>query len=172
MAAAAFIGDQVVIHRFAHVGRHSRDSGVDPCEPAQMSATRTVPAAVPSVRQSSRPLTPSSAVKKSTPPIAQPTTGSLPPWPGRRSATISVPRWVPSLFQSSEPFTPSLAPKKASRSPATVQTDPPGHEEAGPGLMSRTSFVPAREPSDHQSSCPVSPASASKSTPPRRAPTG
>ncbi len=79
--------------------------------PGKMSATIVVPAAVPSLRQSSRPCAASSARKYSTPFSTVSWSGreSVTPW--LMSATIQVPCAVPSLRQSSFPCVPSFAEK-------------------------------------------------------------
>ncbi len=74
-----------------------------------MSATMTVPAAVPSLFQISLPCAPSLAMKNSVPPITVRYFGIEPVLPGLMSAIMTVPAVVPSDFQSSSPCVPSLA---------------------------------------------------------------
>jgi len=99
--------------------------------------------------------------------------GDEPAAPGRRSATRRVPCQVASVHHSSRPWTPSSAEKRAPwrkgiRScgsdgrPVVVRSS---QSEAGGtserfGLMSRTRWVPAREPSVTHSSRPAVPSSA------------
>jgi hypothetical protein len=78
-----------------------------------MSLTLTVPAAVPSLCQSSTPLTPSVAEKYSVPLMLARLDGVDAALPGLMSLTRTVPAAVPSLFQSSRPLTPSSAEKKS-----------------------------------------------------------
>jgi hypothetical protein len=84
-----------------------------------MSARSAVPAAVPSLRQSSRPWAPSSAANTTVIPVplepggtAKPS-GLEPPAPELMSDTRAVPAVVPSLRQSSRPWAPSSAEKYA-----------------------------------------------------------
>ena len=69
----------------------------------------TVPASVPSLFQSSFPLTPSLAPKYNAPEKKKRSSGPEPLEPGQMSLTMTVPASVPSLFQSSPPFVPSFA---------------------------------------------------------------
>jgi len=96
-----------------------------------MLATRTVPAAVPSLFQSSRPVLgeklkvdpsgPSVAAKKSVPPTLVRLDGSEPATPGLISRRRNVPAVVPSVRQSSRlPALTSSALKKR-LAPATVR---------------------------------------------------
>jgi hypothetical protein len=85
--------------------------GFEPLTPGQMSATSAVPAAVPSERHSSKPWTPSSALKNNVSPSTARLVGLLLAEPGLRSATISVRADVPSERHSSRPWTPSSAVK-------------------------------------------------------------
>src|SRR5688572_10743521 len=95
------------------------DSGIEDGEPGHTSATRTVPAAVPSLRQSSRPNVPSSAAKYSRPPAVASDEGRDPAPPGCISLTSDVPDPVPSDPQSSLPPVPSEAEKKTLPDTAT-----------------------------------------------------
>src|SRR5689334_20961093 len=90
-----------------------RSLGFEPSGPGRISATRTVPDAVPLLFQSSNPLDPSSALKKTVPLITVNSRGFEPLGPGWISATRTVPDDVPSLLQSSIPVTPSEAAKKS-----------------------------------------------------------
>ena len=85
--------------------------GWEPCSKRLISDTIAVPPGVPSVFQSSEPLTPSSAAKNRVPfnPVKE--RGNEPSAPARMSATSTVPGPDPSLFQSSSPLTPSSATK-------------------------------------------------------------
>ena len=78
-----------------------------------MSASRTVPAGVPSLVQGSFPAVPSFAAKKSRLPIAtRPEPGEIPPVaPAKMSFTIVVPAAVPSLRHSSRPAAAVVAVK-------------------------------------------------------------
>ena len=83
-----------------------------------MFLTSVVPAAVPSLFHSSRPLVPSSALKiELAVEAGEDCEGKLPSTPGRMSFTITVPAAVPSLFHSSRPLAPSSAVKN--RVPST-----------------------------------------------------
>ena len=84
--------------------------GDDEAPAGAMSATRTVPALVPSLFQGSKPEVPSVAEKYSRLPSATGSSGSEPPV-GLMSLTMVVPTAVPSLFHSSAPFVPSFAVK-------------------------------------------------------------
>ena len=75
--------------------------------------TNTVPAAVPSLFQSSRPLVPSLAAKNSVPLTLVRELGEELLLPLTISFTNTVPSAVPSLFQSSRPFVPSSAVKNS-----------------------------------------------------------
>src|SRR5439155_3962 len=77
-----------------------------------MSLTSTVPAAVPSLFQSSGPFV-LKARKKSVPFTFVSPSGPEPPLPGLMSLTSTVPAAVPSLFQSSVPFAGSKPRKKS-----------------------------------------------------------
>ena len=118
----------------------------------------TVPAKVPSVFQSSRPLGDSYAEKNSSPPAA---VSSL----GKRTRGLSplgrsrcVPAAVPSDFHnSSEPF--SVAVKK-SVDPTMVSSR--GSLPPIPGSRSMTSTVPASVPSVRHNSRPASEVVAAK----------
>ena len=79
--------------------------------PVRMSFTNTVPVAVPSLFHNSRPLVPSSAEKKSVPPMPVRFSGAEPMLPLRMSFTSTVPAAVPLLAHSSAPPTPSSAVK-------------------------------------------------------------
>ena len=83
----------------------------EPPDPGLMSATSNVPPAVPSVRQSSEPVAPSLAVKKTRPFAAVNNPGFELADPGAMSATSVVPAAVPSLRQSSVPVLGSVAAK-------------------------------------------------------------
>ena len=76
-----------------------------------MSLTKTVPAPVPSLFQSSLPLVPSFATKNNVPPKLIGLSGSADDVPERISFTNTVPPEVPSLFQSSLPLLPAIAAK-------------------------------------------------------------
>src|SRR5436190_22697855 len=78
----------------------------------------TVPAAVPSLVQSSVPCAPSEAAKNRVPFKLMRLVGEEPTPPGLISATMDVPAAVPSLIQSSFPCEPSLAEKN--RAPFTT----------------------------------------------------
>ncbi len=69
-----------------------------------MSATRTVPAAVPSVFHHSHPWTPSFATKRSSVPRTVSPFGLELARPEAMSLTRTVPASVPSVFQSSLPW--------------------------------------------------------------------
>ena len=76
--------------------------GNDELGPGLMSLTIVVPAAVPSLHQTSVPFTPSSAEKHTSLPRATRYSGSEPSsGVGSMSLTIAVPAAVPSLRQSS-----------------------------------------------------------------------
>ena len=80
-------------------------AGIEPPR-AVTSASRRVPALVPSLFHSSRPAgpdAPSSAVKNSVPSTSSRRSGPKPPEPGTMSFTSTVPALVPSLFHSSKP---------------------------------------------------------------------
>mmetsp|Transcript_349 Transcript_349/g.1195 ORF Transcript_349/g.1195 Transcript_349/m.1195 type:complete len:505 (-) Transcript_349:3609-5123(-) len=126
--------------------------GSEPTEPGTKSATIHVPVAVPSVRHSSRPATPSFAEKNTmpAPPLLGAATtvksrGSEEPGPVRRSATRRVPAAVPSLAHSSRPTTPSSAENSASgvADPVLATTTSCGLEPPGPGRMSLTGAAAA-----------------------------
>jgi hypothetical protein len=85
-----------------------------------MSVTILVPAAVPSLTHSSRPWTPSSALKKTRLPTRVSSNGSDPRAPGAMSSIRTVPAAVPSLFHSSLPEAPSSAVKNSSVPTAAV----------------------------------------------------
>src|SRR5262249_53722303 len=107
--------------------------------PKAMSATSTVPSAVPSLLHTSGPCSPSSATKQTVLPtlISRALTGlSEPPLPGLMSLTRAVLVAVPSLVHSSGPWTPSSATKK---SLLFTTTKCEGLELATPGTMSATS---------------------------------
>lgn len=74
-----------------------------------MSVTIVVPFAVPSLRHSSLPLTPSLAANNSWLSTAVSTPGVEPSAPSKISLTKTVPAAVPSVFQSSRPLLPSSA---------------------------------------------------------------
>ncbi len=87
---------------------------LEPRLPGRMSLTNTVPAAVPSLFQSSLPLMPSLAEKNSVPFTLVRNAGIESPAPAMMSFTNTVPAAVPSLFQSSKPLPPpSLAEKNS-----------------------------------------------------------
>src|SRR5206468_2755014 len=114
-----------------------------------MSVTSTVPAAVPSLFQSSGPFV-LKARKKSVPFTFVSPSGPEPPLPGLMSLTSTVPAAVPSLFQSSVPFAGSKPRKKSV--PFTF-VSPNGRESAPPvGSKAFTSTVPSAVPSLFQSS--------------------
>jgi len=71
--------------------------------PGHRSATSVVPPAVPSLRQSSDPCTPSSAENSTKPPRRTTSNGAPLSLPGQMSFTTNVPALVPSLRQSSLP---------------------------------------------------------------------
>ncbi|MCG8461503.1 MAG: hypothetical protein MI919_34915 [Holophagales bacterium] len=119
-----------------------------------------MPAAVPLLRQGSRPEAVVAAAKTKELPTPRRETGLEPAAPGSRSATIVVPAKVPSVAHSSRPAVPSSAAKKTVE-PATVRKS--GSEESGPAWISRTSWVPASVPSVVQSSRPFA-SEARKST--------
>jgi hypothetical protein len=86
-----------------------------------MSWTRTVPAAVPSLRHSSRPDDDVLAEKNSAPfIIAVRLVGAEPVVPVKMSRTTAVPPAVPSVFHNSSPRVESLAVKN-SVSPTTIR---------------------------------------------------
>src|SRR6267378_6906601 len=127
--------------------------------PVQMSFTCIVPASVPLLVHSSRPLTPSLAEKYNAPLRTVRAFGAEPaPGAVLMSFTRTVPASVPSLFHSSGPLTPSSA-EKYNAAPKTVNSDT---KEPVPGLMSFTSTVPPSVPSVLHSSGPVVPSSAEK----------
>src|SRR5262245_60070145 len=132
--------------------------------PGLMSLTMTVPCAVPSLFHSSKPCTPSSAVKNSVPltsvrfPIHA--AGNPPAGPGLMSLTILVPAAVPSLFHSSRPCTPSSAVKN-SVPLRLVRND----GDKGPELSPLTGTVPAAVPSLFHSPTPWRSSHAKNSVP-------
>ncbi|GCA81669.1 hypothetical protein MiTs_03688 [Microcystis aeruginosa NIES-2521] len=79
--------------------------------PGQISLTRTVPAAVPSLFHNSKPLTPSLALKNRVLPTAVRRLGLELEEPGRISLTRTVLAAVPLLFHNSKPLRPSRAVK-------------------------------------------------------------
>src|SRR6266853_1406859 len=125
--------------------------------PGQMSFTCNVPASVPSVFHSSRPLTPSSAEKYNAAPKTV-SSDTREPVLGLMSFTRTVPASVPSVLHSSGPVTPSSA-EKYKAPPNTLK---PEGEESAAGLMFFTSAVPPAVPSVFHSSHPVAPSSAEK----------
>ena len=72
--------------------------------PGLMSLTRRVPAAVPLLFHSSKPLTPLSALKNRVPLTLVRSEGLEEPRPGLMSLTRTVPATVPLLFHSSTPL--------------------------------------------------------------------
>src|SRR5262249_13232037 len=124
----------------------------------------TVPAAVPSVRPSSLPVTPSLAAKyRRLPDTTRPNEPLLPGWepsgPGRMSLTTKVPAAVPSLRHSSVPRSAVVA--RDNRAPLTL-TGSRKQRPALPAATSLTRAVPAAVPSVFHSSAPVTPSSAWK----------
>ena len=121
-----------------------------------------VPAALPSVTQSSVPCVPSFAAKNTLPsaalnlPLENPLAG-----PGLTSSTRLVPRSVPSLAHSSVPCAASVATKSTFAPNAMM---PSGLELPEPGTMSLTSTVPTAVPSLFQSSSPAAVVVSSKKT--------
>src|SRR2546425_13922 len=122
-----------------------------------MSRTSTVPASVPSLFQSSRPVSGRLATKKTLLPTR---TKKLDaeysidePAPMLMSLTSTVPSEVPSLFQSSLQ-TPGLSALK--KSVPLLATRSMGTDDPDPGLISLTRTVPAAVPSLFHSSVPVS----------------
>src|SRR6185369_694345 len=97
--------------------------------PGRMSLTTTVPAAVPSVFHSSRPVPAVVAEKKATPPARVSWYGVLDEDPGTMSSTWVVPPRVPSVRHSSSPFAPK--PRKRSVPPS------------GTGGLSRATGAPS-----------------------------
>jgi hypothetical protein len=91
--------------------------------PAVRSFTGTVPAAVPSLFHSSRPIVSSSAAKRARLPVPTNGAGIEPVAPAKTSCSRTVPAAVPSLVQGSTPLVPSLAPKN-SRLPTAVNPEP------------------------------------------------
>src|SRR5207302_5648199 len=93
--------------------------GADPIGPGEMSSTRAVPGAVPSLFQTSRPWAPSSALKNATPPTLVIHPGPEPGVPGLMSATsFTSGTGCPDTLamkpvHSSGPWTPSSALKNA-----------------------------------------------------------
>lgn len=81
----------------------ARLRGVEPPDPGVISRTRTVPAVVPSLFQSSTPFTPSFAAKYNIPFTAVSPCGVEKTPKGLMSLTSTVPAVVPLLFQSSAP---------------------------------------------------------------------
>ena len=75
--------------------------GVEEEAPGLTSFTMTVPASVPSLFQSSIPLTPSDALKKSVPWTFVRLAGAELPTSGVTSMTRTLPASVPSLFHNS-----------------------------------------------------------------------
>src|SRR6266487_3694105 len=111
-----------------------------------MFFTRTVPAVVPSVFQSSIPLTPSSAAKKSVAPTAVRYFGEE--LYGEISLTFTVPAEVPSLFHS------STSPPSTKNSVPFTLVSLSGHPQV-PGHRSLTITVPVAVPSLFHSSPPA-----------------
>src|SRR5712671_6176169 len=127
--------------------------------PGQRSFTGIVPASVPLLVHSSRPVTPSLAEKYNAPLKTVRAFGAEPaPEAVLMSFTRTVPASVPSLFHSSGPLTPSSA-EKYNAAPKTVSSDT---REPVLGLMSFTRTVPPSVPSVLHSSGPVTPSSAEK----------
>src|SRR6266571_17747 len=92
--------------------------------PVLMSFTRTVPASVPLVFQSSAPELPSLARKYSAP-LKTVNPRGVEPAPGLMFFTHTVPASVPLVFQSSTPEAPSLAAKNRPGPTAPAQPSPP-----------------------------------------------
>ena len=104
------------------------------------------PQAVPSLCQSSKPWTPSSAARYSCPfrTLAQEWYSDHPSaGPGLMSPTSLVPAVVPSLLQSSWPWTPSSAVKK---SVPAISATGCGCESPGPGMTSLTKTASVAAP--------------------------
>src|SRR5258708_5807230 len=103
-----------------------------------MSRTSSVPAAVPSLLQSSQPVLPTSALKNAVPPTLMIPLGNELLGPGRISLTILVPAVVPSLLHDAFPL-PLLPAVKNARPPTRVSSDV--------AFTSFTSSVPPAVPS-------------------------
>jgi len=133
-----------------------------------MSCTITVPAAVPSLFQSSSPLMPSLAVKHNTPfmtvKLAEEKFIELPN-PTKMSLTISVPAAEPSDFHNSYPFMLLFAIKYSTPFKLASWLGK-GKLLAAPAFISFTISVPAEVPSLFQSSTPFVPLSALKNNTP------
>ncbi len=119
----------------------------EPTEPGVRSLTKTVPAVVPSLFQSSRPCTKLFAVKNRTPLTLVRLAGveEVIPTPvnGLMSLTRTVPAVVPSVFHSSKPCTPSSAVKKR----VLLTTSSSVIWNVLDALKVRTTCVPAPVPS-------------------------
>ena len=109
--------------------------------PGVRSRTRCVPSWVPSLVHSSRPWTPSTAVKKSLLPTAVRSSGDDGEEPRRMSLTMRVPAGVPSVFHSSRPWMPSVALKKSV--PATLTRSLGADEPPGSMSLKRAAPPPA-----------------------------
>lgn len=131
--------------------------GVELPDPARISFTRRVPAAVPSDFQSSAPtpvpVVPSFATKNIVP-FTSVIHGCVFDTPfvdhDHIFFTRTVPAVVPSDFQSSCPFVPSLAEKNNVQ--LLFTTSPVPLDPVDQGLMSFINVVPQLVPSDFQSS--------------------
>src|SRR5882724_8479761 len=128
--------------------------------PGQRSFTCIVPASVPLLVHSSRPVTPSLAEKYNAPLKTVRAFGAEPASGAVLMMSFTCIVFVPSVFHSSGPLTPSSA-EKYNAAPKTVSSDT---KEPVPGfaLMSFTSTVFPSVPSVLHSSGPVTPSSAEK----------
>jgi hypothetical protein len=127
------------------------------------SASRTVPAVVPSLVHSSRPCVPSSAPKTSRPPRSIISNTKECAGPGWMSFTSAVPASVPSVLHSSSPVSGVRATKN--------RRPPLATHGASPSVVqgrSVTRTVPAVVPSVRQICRPWPPLSAGKNTAPAK----
>jgi hypothetical protein len=116
-----------------------------------------VPAAVPSLTQSSWPCTPSCAVNRSRPCQLRRSYGSEDAEPGRMSFTSTVPAEVPSLFHSSVPSASWAVKNRVGPTMVRLLT-----WSRSPGLGSPITMVPADVPSVRQRSPVAVPTCAAK----------
>lgn len=103
--------DVVVVDSVVDVVVPASSNGVESEMDGETVVVVVVPT-VPSLRHSSRPFTPSVAMKRRVEPNLARPVGVDPVEPGLKSVTMTVPASVPSDFQSSAPFVPSSAEKK------------------------------------------------------------